>query len=313
MKHIPFYFLLVTLFATPAISYPAGEKKIKVGIMKFEVSKNIAPSLGTLLYDTLLDNMLQSNRFTVVDGDEIDRIQDSITKTHPEISRQEAKKRTIDQMGIRKLYVGTLSKIGSKFYLTVKVLKADATVERMEKSSTASEDGLETCIQKSAANLLLSPETLQARAAAAKIQKEAVRRHREAQRGKEVGRDGRFIAYSQGLIKDTTSGLMWAARDNGSDITWSGARSYCKNYKGAGYRDWRMPTQDELAGLYDSGKKNRLGYFVTELIHITACCPWASDSRGSEAASFSFYSGARYWLQQSSDYHNRRALPVRAD
>ena len=28
---------------------------------------------------------------------------------------------------------------------------------------------------------------------------------------------------------------------------------------------------------------------------------------------FSFYSGARYWLQQSSDYHDRRALPVRND
>ena len=74
-----------------------------------------------------------------------------------------------------------------------------------------------------------------------------------------------------------------------------------------------MSTQDELAGLYDSDRKNRLGYSVTELIRITACCPWASDSRGTEAASFSFYSGARYWLQQSSDYHNRRALPVRND
>jgi len=44
---------------------------------------------------------------------------------------------------------------------------------------------------------------------------------------------------------------MWAAKDSGSDINWANAKSYCKNYRGGGYTDWRMPTQDELASLYD--------------------------------------------------------------
>ena len=229
MKHIPFYFLLVTLFLTPANAYSVSKEKIKIGILNFEMSKNIDPALGTFMYDMLLDEMLQSRQFTVVDGDELDRIQDLIKKEHPEISHEEARKRTLDRIGIQKLYVGTLSRIGSKFHLTVRVLKPDATVERLEKSSTASENGLETCVKALASDLLLAPETLQARAASEQKQKEAARRHREAQRGKEVNRDGRFIAFSQGLVKDTKTGLMWAARDNGSDITWGGARSYCKN------------------------------------------------------------------------------------
>jgi hypothetical protein len=44
---------------------------------------------------------------------------------------------------------------------------------------------------------------------------------------------------------------MWAAKDNGSPISWPEAKKYCENYRGGGYMDWRMPTQDELAGLYD--------------------------------------------------------------
>jgi len=77
---------------------------------------------------------------------------------------------------------------------------------------------------------------------------------------KEIGKDGRFIAYDDGTVLDTRTNLMWADKDNSSDINWQGAKSYCENYRGGGYSDWRMPTQDELAGLYDEGKtsKNKL-------------------------------------------------------
>ena len=68
---------------------------------------------------------------------------------------------------------------------------------------------------------------------------------------KEISRDGRFIAYDNGTVKDTEKGLMWAAKDNGKDINWKDAKRYCENYRGGGYTDWRMPTLDELAGLYD--------------------------------------------------------------
>ena len=65
---------------------------------------------------------------------------------------------------------------------------------------------------------------------------------------KEISRDGRFIAYDNGTVLDTKTNLMWAAKDNGSDINWDNAISYCENYQGGGYTDWRMPARDELAG-----------------------------------------------------------------
>ncbi|MEI7673608.1 MAG: DUF1566 domain-containing protein, partial [Deltaproteobacteria bacterium] len=136
---------------------------------------------------------------------------------------------------------------------------------------------------------------------------------------KEIARDGRFIAYDNGTVLDTQTNLMWPAKDNGSDINWANGKSYCENYRGGGYTDWRMPTQDELAGLYDKSMiyKSVCGWDVhlTELIRLTCNALWTSETRaetrGSEAAYFGFSNGNRYWSRQSGD-GGSRALPVRS-
>jgi len=123
-----------------------------------------------------------------------------------------------------------------------------------------------------------------------------------------IDREGSFIAYDNGTVLDTRTKLMWAAKDNGSDINWANAKSYCENYRGGGHTDWRMPTQDELAGLYASGvtAKNN------PLIKLTWYYPWASETRGSEAAVFGFVYGKRLWYPQENIFSGNRALPVRS-
>lgn len=135
----------------------------------------------------------------------------------------------------------------------------------------------------------------------------------------ETGRDGRFIAYDNGTVHDTRTNLMWAAKDNGANINWQDAKTYCENYRGGGYTDWRMPTQDELAELYDKTIININppadgcggDYHLTNFIHLTCCCPWAAETRGSMAACFGFSNGPRYWLDQSY-LGGIRVLPVRS-
>lgn len=51
------------------------------------------------------------------------------------------------------------------------------------------------------------------------------------------------------IVLDTSTNLLWAARDNGFDIDWAKAKTYCENCRLGGYADWRMPTADERAGL----------------------------------------------------------------
>ena len=104
------------------------------------------------------------------------------------------------------------------------------------------------------------------------------------------------------IWSDPRTGLMWAKQDNGEDVYWANARNYCENYSVAGVTGWRMPTQNELAGLYASD-----AHF--NKIKITGWV-WASETRGAEAAAFSFYSGTRNWGLPGKLVS--RALPVRS-
>lgn len=134
----------------------------------------------------------------------------------------------------------------------------------------------------------------------------------------EKAKDGRFIVYDNGTVLDSQTNLMWAVKDNGSDISFKSAKSYCDNYRGGGYTDWRIPTQDELLGLFDGNKSRpaacdrRFNIHVkTEFINVTCVASWASEIRGSDAAYLSFGSGRRYWGPQSSEI-STRILPVRS-
>jgi len=135
---------------------------------------------------------------------------------------------------------------------------------------------------------------------------------------KEIKRDGRFIAYDNGTVKDTKTGLMWASKDNGEDMNWAAAKRYCENYRGGGYPDWRMPTQEELEGLWDSSESYRatqaaFSVHLTKLIELSSCCPWASETDGgSKAIAVTFLRfGTGSWYDQS--FSGRyRALPLRS-
>jgi hypothetical protein len=51
---------------------------------------------------------------------------------------------------------------------------------------------------------------------------------------------------------DPVAGLMWTGNDNGSDVDQPQAANYCSMLQYAGYGDWRLPTLEELQGIYDS-------------------------------------------------------------
>lgn len=121
----------------------------------------------------------------------------------------------------------------------------------------------------------------------------------------------RFVNHGDGTVTDTKTGLMWAAKDNGSLINWQNALSYCKNFSGGDHTDWRMPTLVELASLYDPKDKNKGGYHLTILIDTTASSCWASETRGYKAARFNFTYGTVYWLRQSFSGPSM-VLPVRS-
>ncbi len=118
----------------------------------------------------------------------------------------------------------------------------------------------------------------------------------------------RYNISRNGTVTDTKTGLMWAPKDNGYKTSWYNAKAYCQNFTGGGFRDWRMPTQKELATLYD--KKIPAKYHITPLIELSDQYVWAKETFSSSAAPFTFAHGRRGWLDQSYS-EGGRALPVR--
>ena len=114
------------------------------------------------------------------------------------------------------------------------------------------------------------------------------------------------FTLANGVVTDSATGLMWAAKDNGRDIHWPAAKAYCDNYKGGGYSGWRLPTSAELEGLYKAGIRYNSG----DIINISGSCPWASETSGSQAYFFSFSNGNQLKFFKSNFTFSNRALPV---
>ena len=124
-----------------------------------------------------------------------------------------------------------------------------------------------------------------------------------------INRDGIYVAYANGIVRDTKTGLEWKAGPD-KDTNWNEARSWVQslNLDGGG---WRMPTTDELNTLY---KKGMGSHNITPLLKATSgkyLWVWSGETKGSSARFFSFYYGDRAWSHRNDSY-STRAFAVRS-
>ena len=65
---------------------------------------------------------------------------------------------------------------------------------------------------------------------------------------------GRFVDNGNGTITDKKGGLMWCVLDSLIELKgcldYESAVKYVKDLSTAGYADWRLPTENELTGIY---------------------------------------------------------------
>lgn len=93
---------------------------------------------------------------------------------------------------------------------------------------------------------------------------------------------------ARGVWTDPSTGLMWAAKDNGRDVSWKGAVKYCRDLRLAGYSDWRLATLAELRTIYDRNanapgsagpdKDSSFTYHVKGNLFLTGD-EWSSERR----------------------------------
>ena len=131
----------------------AGERP-KIGVMKFDVAANLDPQLGGFLYDVLLDRVVSSGKYTVVDWEQIDRVLRYIEASQPNVSEEDARRQAGNQLGIEQMYVGSLRRVGGRFYVYVKVLNLDLTVADSAADAVNREGELYGAISRIASKLL---------------------------------------------------------------------------------------------------------------------------------------------------------------
>ncbi|MGD0888558.1 MAG: DUF1566 domain-containing protein [Acidobacteriaceae bacterium] len=120
---------------------------------------------------------------------------------------------------------------------------------------------------------------------------------------------------------DASTDLMWADHDNGQDVSWKKAVSYCRDLRLAGYSDWTLPTIYQLLSINDSHAEVS---GATEVISsgwkgglTLTGSPWSSERINDDRGKPSGYAFYVDWFhgQQMKDQlgysAHKRALCVR--
>jgi len=128
---------------------------------------------------------------------------------------------------------------------------------------------------------------------------------------------------------DPSTGLIWAAKDNGGNISWKKAIKYCRDLRIGGYSDWTLPSIDELQGIYDgsgfaaapprNGAEWGLAGKPKGGLFLTGAREWSStrvlDDRGHSSGyawQFDFPHGKRWPYDPIGHDGGLRALCVRS-
>jgi Protein of unknown function (DUF1566) len=69
-------------------------------------------------------------------------------------------------------------------------------------------------------------------------------------RGVALG-DARWTNLGNGILRDASTGLEWTSDDNGSDVDWNDAKTYCDGRR----KGWRLPSLQELKAIFDPAER----------------------------------------------------------
>jgi hypothetical protein len=88
---------------------------------------------------------------------------------------------------------------------------------------------------------------------------------------------------TSGYWIDADTKLMWTVTDNGSGLSRGQALRYCRELTLAGFKDWTLPSIDDLQGIFDNARSQG-AYHVKGPLQLTgwqwSSTPGAQDGEG---------------------------------
>ena len=125
------------------------------------------------------------------------------------------------------------------------------------------------------------------------------------------GKEARFMKTSDGIIKDSVTGLQWLP-DLGRNRTWDDAQAYVRGLKDGGFSDWRLPTGQELESLYDRSITE--GYKIDPIFQLGFPVVWTGELDSNDSSSawvYGFLFGFKPLVARSIKFTGR-VLAVRS-
>ncbi len=122
-----------------------------------------------------------------------------------------------------------------------------------------------------------------------------------------TAREGTFVAYANGVVRDTNTGLEWFVGPD-RETTWDEARTWAIQLAVDG-GGWRMPTGKELETLYHRGAGTNN---LTPLLKTSGQWVWSGETKDSSLAwAVGFFHGEAHWFVRDTA-HFTRGFAVRS-
>ncbi|GHT82786.1 hypothetical protein FACS1894137_02360 [Spirochaetia bacterium] len=227
-----------------------------LSVPPFDVANGVNASDAQTLAQILACDLANGNVYAVLPRT------DSLEKVRAEHERArtgETDQERVKRLGVGRnaLYVlvGSVTKLGNgvlkKFAADVFDIKEGIIVDGYSKGYTALADGI-SLMPKLAANL---NEISVANTGG--VQTAQTGNSGQEYKIGDRGPGGGFIFYAEG-------GMYMECSLNLGSFTWSEAKTVARNYKGGGFTDWQLPSQEELNMIYQNLKKKGLGGLFEE-------------------------------------------------
>jgi hypothetical protein len=106
-----------------------------------------------------------------------------------------------------------------------------------------------------------------------------------------------YADNGNGTISANLTGLMWQKQDDGVPRDWATAGTYCSGLSLGGYSGWRLPTKDELVGIWNNSYTPAIDPIFTNTKHTTESCAgyWSSTTADFPAGSTNFGDTSYAW------------------
>lgn len=119
----------------------------------------------------------------------------------------------------------------------------------------------------------------------------------------------RWRELNRGILVDNTTQMRWTQSDNGTDIDWDGADSYCRTLTLSG-GGWSLPTTKEIRNVLDCQQRRCR---LPELFKLSLAGPmlWSRTKVGGNRAEFADLGVAALGHAAMHAAQSKRALCVR--